>query len=158
MKDSSDNKMQLAQFLDMLFAKHGVCSEDYLIKKLFFKKTSSGSYLFIFFNNLDAGALKFIENADLLNKLKSDYHLLSSGIYCRKMLSNANLDRFRSILLNHFSFSISPLKKSEVFHLMENNVSDSVLGEADYNRLMKELAVYSQSTTSWSLKQGVYDD
>jgi hypothetical protein len=47
------------------------------------------------------------------------------------------------VVVEYFATNSTPIKKPEVFALIASKVTDAAPNEADYNRIMKELATYN---------------
>ena len=60
------------------------------------------------------------------------------------------------MIVQYFAESVVAIKKVEVQARVAAAVPDAAMGEADYQRVMKELAVYASS--HWTLKSGEHDD
>lgn len=107
----------------------------------------------------------------LLTTLQAEYREIRPSVYLRKSLNNPLIDRvrialivtrinceltqcvfvlvqFRSVLVEYFAGSSTPIKKPEVFALIASKVPDAAPTEADYNRIMKELATYNGTRQS----------
>jgi hypothetical protein len=52
------------------------------------------------------------------------------------------------LLVDYFATSNTPIKKPEVFALIAAKYADAAPSEAEYTRIMKELAVYAGGTCS----------
>jgi hypothetical protein len=138
--------MHLHQFTETLFQR-GVCALSFVVQSLQAKRSVSEK----------SSYLRLVTDAALDAHVRTAYFEIRAGLFVRRTLNNPLIDRFRTVLVQHFASTLgTTLKKGEVFALLADRVPDAAPSEADYNRIMKELCVYTAG--AWGLKSGEYDD
>jgi hypothetical protein len=139
----------LIQFVDLLFQKSGVgvCGLPYLLRCIAAKRRVSER----------SSWLHLVTDSAVETLVRQRYFEIRPSLFVRRDLNNPLVDRFRSVLVQHFaSADKAAIKKPEVFALWATAVPDAAPSEADYNRIMKELCVYTGG--AWALKSGDYEE